>query len=253
MKMMKKTLRLSMLMKLKLPIKTFFPSSFLRNLPFALSFIIVVFGRFAYAAQFDTSLLPSLSAAEMQSAIDNGLDINNTLPDGSTLLMLAAAQSSFPVVETLIQNGANVNASDYLDNTVLINAAQFNPDEQIISLLISHGAVVDAANKSGGTALLYAANLNPNISVIKKLLDAGADANHQDGSKITPLIAAVTTSVSPKKRNNAEVVKLLLDAGANPHYYYKEVRALDYAQNNPNLKYSPALQYLKDAMWNWNK
>lgn len=103
----------------------------------------------------------------MQSAIDDGLDINNTLPDGSTLLMLAAAQSSFPVVETLIQNGANVNASDYLDNTVLINAAQFNPDEQIISLLISHGAVVDAANKSGGTALLYAANLNPNISVIK--------------------------------------------------------------------------------------
>ena len=59
------------------------------------------------------------------------------------------------------------------------------------------------------------------------------------------------TTFTAEERDTSQIIAALLQAGANPHAYYKNARALDYAENNPVLQNTPAIQILKDAMFNW--
>jgi len=68
----------------------------------------------------------------------------------------------------------DINAFDILGQTMLMEAARFNPNEDVTSLLIEQGADINLADSNGMTALLYAAKYNHNPAVIETLLDAGA-------------------------------------------------------------------------------
>lgn len=201
---------------------------------------------------FNVSALPNMTVEQLNQALDNGLvDMSQQFPDGSNLFLVAAATAPYPLVESLINRGANVYSADRFGNNVLITAALYNPDPEIIKLLLRHGSLIDSENNTGGTALLYASRNNPNPEVIKTLIEAGANVNHTDQNNVFPLVAAATTPLSADERDTTLVIKYLLEAGANPHQYYNTARALDYAEQNPALQSSPTIQLLKDAMFNW--
>lgn len=215
----------------------------------AILFALLTFG---FPASAEEILTDRLTPQTTQELIDRGIDLNQTNPDGATILMAAASKNPDPqVIEMMVANGADVNARDLNGNTPILFAAGFNPNPDIIRTLLLLGADINAANNLGATPLINAALNNPSADAVSVLITYGADVNLPDASGITPLLAAVATSLSTEERDTSQVISALLQAGANPHAYYKDARALDYAENNPALQNTPAIQMLKDAMFNW--
>merc|ERR1712034_57141 len=108
--------------------------------------------------------------------------------------------------------GANVNAKDHNQMTILMNCAfNFSEDTaESVKALIEKGAELNATDCNHRTALMLAASLG-NVKVVKiieLLLEHNADVNLRCMSKwqMTPLHSAY---------GRFEVVKLFLEAGAN--------------------------------------
>src|SRR5512138_2698898 len=101
--------------------------------------------------------------------------------------------------------GANVNAKDGRETTLLMYAAGYGSIDAV-RLLLASGADVNARNQMGNTALLYGAG---NFEKARLLVENKADVKARTKSGRTPLMAAAT---SP---GNSATVKLLLDTGAD--------------------------------------
>ncbi|MEM1327439.1 MAG: ankyrin repeat domain-containing protein [Bacteroidota bacterium] len=75
---------------------------------------------------------------------------------GEPLIVLAAAEGNNEMIQTLVYFGANVDATDYMDNTALLVAAK-NGDTIVMEFLVQNGAMVDAQNMMGITPVMAAA------------------------------------------------------------------------------------------------
>lgn len=207
---------------------------------------------FSFPVSAEEILTDKLTPESLQKLIDSGINLNHANPDGATILMAAASKNPDPrVIEMMIVNGADVNARDLNGNTPILFAAGFNPNPDILRTLLLLGADINAANTLGATPLINAALNNPSAEAASVLITYGADVNQPDTAGITPLLAATATSLTAEERDTSQIIAALLQAGADPHVYYKDARALDYAENNPVLQNTPAIQMLKDAMFNW--
>ena len=120
-----------------------------------------------------------------------------------------------PIIERLLAAGADVNARDVADNTMLMLMAQ--EDIGIVKLLMDAGASVDGQNRHGYSALLFAAS-DGNAAVVRLLLDAGVEVDLRDENDFTPLHHAVhfASSRSPTHlASTIETVRMLIAAGAD--------------------------------------
>lgn len=124
----------------------------------------------------------------------------------NAMLWQAVEESNTLLVKILIYLGANTNARDKNDETVLILAVN-NGDKKIVKLLIKYGAQINAQDKFGCTALRWAVQ-KQNKEIVKVLLKNNADVKIQDIYTITPLISTILS-------NNKEIAKMLLDKNAN--------------------------------------
>ncbi len=209
-----------------------------------------------------TPLLFAAQAGQIEAVralIEGGAKINETAPDGTTVLMLALANVHFELASTLIDLGAdvNINAPGW---TALHQVARARnpsigqwpppvPTGRVDSLdvakeLIARGADVNArattqvgdwyANRqtlkhAGATPYILAAK-GADFELMRVLLAAGADplAKTEDGT--TALMAASgvgLTRVDEDGGTNAdavEAVKIVLEAGA-------DVNAVNYADD----------------------
>jgi ankyrin repeat protein len=75
---------------------------------------------------------------------------------GEPLIVLASAEGNNEMVQTLVFFGANIDATDYMDNTALLVAAK-NGDTIVMEFLVQNGATVDAQNMMGITPVMAAA------------------------------------------------------------------------------------------------
>ena len=128
-----------------------------------------------------------------------------------------AADDRVACVKLLIEAGANLDATNYVDHTA-IHYAALNGDATIMSLLVEAGANVDAADVHGWTALHFAIGLG----CVEVLLAAGASPNLREGNGRTPFGIALI-------RGRSRLWPLLLRAGAeiptdNTHPYIVRVR-----------------------------
>lgn len=134
--------------------------------------------------------------------------------NGSTVLMLACAQTADPeVVRILLKAGARVDdLDDYrytpifyalynerrddilpilfdagakgdiraIDGTTALMMASYFGNAALVARLVSVGAPINAADDQGKTALMYACEQNQDDSAIRALLEAGADISIRD-------------------------------------------------------------------------
>ena len=111
-------------------------------------------------------------------------------------------------LKKLLESGVDIEARDHNGRTLLIVAAEQNPNHEIVRLLLDAGADVAFRTKFGVTALGQAARCNPNPKVLNVLIDAGAEIDSRGFQGQTPLMLAAY------RITNAESMQLLIDAGA---------------------------------------
>src|SRR5436309_1199556 len=98
-------------------------------------------------------------------------------------LGLAACHGDIKRVTNLLERGANINGTDGLGSSALIDAeACMRHDDltqsrvQLVELLIAKGAAVNYQDDNGATALIYAAR-NGDTPAVNALLRSGASVN----------------------------------------------------------------------------
>ncbi|MEC8882674.1 MAG: ankyrin repeat domain-containing protein [Pseudomonadota bacterium] len=125
---------------------------------------------------------------------------------GKTPLMYAAEAGNLDLATLLIQNGADVHATDQTEKTPLMYAAEVG-DIELATLLIHNGADVNATDQTGNTPLMYAAAAD-NIDLATLLLHNGAAVDATDQAGNTPLMISV-------QADNADMTKTLLNHNAD--------------------------------------
>jgi ankyrin repeat protein len=130
--------------------------------------------------------------------------INTCDENGSTTLITATLVGNTEIVKLLLENGANVNAKNMYDETVLSHASQ-----DVLALLLDNGADFNAKNIHGQTVLPEMAR-NKDIDAMRVLINKGADVNAKTNDGWTALMWGVS-------HGHPGMVKLLLDHGADPN------------------------------------
>ena len=144
--------------------------------------------------------------------LEHGADIHAVSNAGETPLLYAiggrgGADDNDPELETLLNAGADINWKMEYGQSALHVAAAFGKPNALATLL-EHGPDLEPVDHRGLTALHYAAAYNATTEPARLLLEAGLDPNASSDAGVTPLhFAAIYGS--------AEVSRMLLDAGAD--------------------------------------
>jgi ankyrin repeat protein len=120
----------------------------------------------------------------------------------------ASAEGSVEVVQSLLDEGADVNQRGANHETALHDAS-WNRKLEVAKLLIKYGADVNCRSKIGWTPL-HVTSSKGHCEIVELLLDHGADLNTKQQEHWTPLHLASWLG-------RLEVVKLLLERGADIH------------------------------------
>jgi ankyrin repeat protein len=121
-----------------------------------LSILVAVSSAYAQTTDF-FGLVKNGTPGEVQAAIRQGADVNDTDKDGWTPLMFASEYNQDPeVIAVLLRAGADVNAQNLVDMTPLMWAAWANPNPEVVISLLEAGADAKAVDLLGETAIDYA-------------------------------------------------------------------------------------------------
>ena len=132
------------------------------------------------------------------------------LYDTDSQLIEACTRGNIKKAEFLLNRGANVNARDHGEHTLLMQAPYWDHPE-IVRMLLRHGADPNTTDNDGWTPLHKAA-VQGNPALVRALLENGADINARNEVGITALMAAVYLE-------KVEAARLLLQEGADFHAF----------------------------------
>jgi uncharacterized protein len=168
--------------------------------------------------------ITNADSAMVETLLQAGADPNTTLPGGETALMTAARVGTLASVKALIARGATVDSKDEKHGQTALMWAAAEGHAPVVEMLIEVGADFKARLASGMTPLLFAVREGRG-DVVRVLLKAGADVNETvpvEGGRrravggralppgATPLLTAVMNG-------HFELAAQLLDARANPN------------------------------------
>jgi len=163
-------------------------------------------------------------SAMVETLLQVGADPNTTLPGGETALMTAARVGTLASVKALLARGAKADSGDEKHGQTALMWAAAEGHAPVVEMLIEVGADIHTRLTSGMTPLLFAVR-EGHSDVVRALLKAGADVNESvpvEGGRrravggralppgATPLLTAVMNA-------HFELAAQLLDAGANPN------------------------------------
>ena len=130
----------------------------------------------------------SCNILKLQELLKKRIDVNTRDHSGNTPLILAAANNCDQGVKILISEGAEMNG------IALILAAEKGYN-QVVDTLLNNHADIDAATRTGKTALMEAAEKGHDL-VLETLIKRGASINIADETGTTALILAVSKNYS---------------------------------------------------------
>ncbi|MBS4200570.1 ankyrin repeat domain-containing protein [Bacillus sp. FJAT-49732] len=160
--------------------------------------------------------------------LDDGANINATDEFGRTAVLAATYNNKVDTVKALIKMGADINIRDNNLNNVLLYAGAEGLLE-IVKLAIDAGADTKLTNRFGGTALIPASERG-HVEVVNELLTrSDIDVNHINNLHWTALLEAVILGDGGKKHQ--KIVQLLVDHGADLNIADREgITPLEHAQ-----------------------
>ena len=114
---------------------------------------------------------------------------------GFTPLIIAVYNNQPPVVDFLLQKGANPDEQDLSGNSALMGVC-FKGYTEIAKKLIDAGADVNQRNSQGAPALTFATTFG-HLEIAKMLLEKGADLSLRDSRGKSPLDHAMIQENTP--------------------------------------------------------
>lgn len=160
----------------------------------------------------NTSVTPLHLAAKLgnqeiiQSLLDAGADVNATDKEGKSVLVYSVLAKKVETAKFLISNGADASIRDDENRTALDYANALGLPYFIADVSIDNAGETDAY----GNTYLHQSCFNGQSEVVKVVLGKGeVDINAVNNDGETPLFVAVS-------RDNIYVSELLLNAGALP-------------------------------------
>lgn len=162
--------------------------------------------------------------------VEAGADVNAKDNDNRTILMTASRYTSNPdIVAYLIKKGADVNSIANDGYTALEAALTHNQNSKITKILLKNGANINSKNNLWDTPLMMAIAHNADTDIIKELIENSTDINAQNQDGLSAFLIASSSS------NNPELITLLIKKGA----YVKQktiggANALMLASSNTN-------------------
>jgi len=145
------------------------------------------------------------SPAICRALIAAGADKNALDIDAFTPLSHAIYYSNKPVIQALLQAGADPNKGSVMGDSLRLATEKGQLD--IVRLLIS--AKVDVKGKKGGSALALAAQAG-HVEIMKELIRDGANINYVDNANKTALHSWCYSG-----SHDLDALRLLLSSGAN--------------------------------------
>lgn len=140
--------------------------------------------------------------------IENGADVNAQNASGRNSLMLACFGGSFDIVKRLRVAGASWNTSDR-GGSCPIHWAVDSGSLELIEWMIADGADINVRdNTAGWTPLLRCSALSGNVDMGRVLIKNGAKVNATDHDGKTPLMNATLNG-------HTDLVKELVENGAD--------------------------------------
>ena len=179
----------------------------------------------------------------LETIIKHDVDVKATNKRNVSALMIACRRGNKDAINILLNTGADPNIARYLGDTCLHDAVRGNCSKEILQTIISHGADVNATNTINETALIISCRMG-NIDAINVLLNAGAEtlistidgetclhaAADGDCSKdVLEIIISQCVDVNATNQRNAsalmiackrgdiDAINLLLNTGADPN------------------------------------
>ncbi|KAM0701654.1 hypothetical protein Q7P35_010563 [Cladosporium inversicolor] len=173
------------------------------HLPYSLLYILINrdCGKLAGAVLAANSILASLSDDENCTSIGSGndgffeteIDINSSYGSPFDSLLELAIHRCSDVVQTLLEQGADVNVNDSAPLFMAVRCeANQRVNKNVVDLLLEHGACAQATHEPSGIPVLVLAARHCHARSIASLLEHGADVNGScDRSLVSPLLAAL--------------------------------------------------------------
>jgi len=171
--------------------------------------------------------------------IDKGANVNATAPDGTTALIWAVHHDEVSLIERLLKAHANVGTANEFGATAMSEAATFG-DTAVIEKLVRAGADVDSPNADGQTALMILARTD-NVKAAEFLIRHGASVNAREQW------LGQTALMWAAARGQPQMVKLLLEHHADPNarayanLFRRQVTAEPRVQARPAGGFTPLL------------
>ena len=179
----------------------------------------------------------------VQLLLDHGANVNAQSINGNTALMFAAQTRSEDIIRLLVEHGADVDNQAVDGHTALMVAASHGADF-VGKLLINEGADVNLENDKGQTALMFAAEHPPLESMGCMLLEHNADINVQDSTGMTALMNAVQ---NPHHSSHLARILLASDAAVNLSEEHGRTALMFAAQSGSSSIVELLLQHKADA------
>lgn len=147
--------------------------------------------------------IESNNVQRLDSLIRYGIDPNlNTSIYNTTPLLYAVELSSYEVVKSLVQHGANVDIADNFGTTPLMSAIKANKPTMAL-LLMQYTKQINKKDNNGSSALHYAAKTG-NEMLFRKILQVGGNLRDLDRSGNNALFYAIAG-------RNKQIINKLID------------------------------------------
>lgn len=167
------------------------------------------------------------NVALVQALLEQTINLNATDSQGRTALTAAVAGNHLEVSKLLIDAGADPNLQDKQFNNALLLTGETG-NVAILKEVLRAKPDLSLTNRFGGTALIPAADRG-HVDYVRELLKTEINVNHINKLGWTALLEAVI--LGDGGASHTEIVRLLLDAGADAQIADKDgVTALEHAQ-----------------------